>query len=270
MNRLTIRDIQSRKQKTPIVCMTAYTYPMAQIADSLVDILLVGDSLGMVIYGMESTLPVTLPLMIAHGQAVMRGSQKAMVVVDLPFGSYQSSPSQAFEAAALLMQETGCHAVKLEGGAFMASTVRFLVERGIPVMAHIGVMPQYVHALGGYGFQGRDADDAEKLMKDARALQEAGAFAIVLEGIRETVAHAIAQTLTIPTIGIGASPSCDGQVLVCDDLLGVFTNFTPKFVKRYADLSINIKEAISTYAQEVRNGTFPTLQHCFKGNDPEQ
>ena len=232
--RATIRDVV--KGGTPSVWLTCYTASTAQWLDAHVDVMLVGDSLGMVLYGFPSTLAVTLDMMIQHGAAVMRGSKTALVVVDLPFGTYQGSPTQAFESAARIMKETGCGAVKLEGGAEMAETVRFLVDRGIPVCGHVGLMPQSLNADGGFRARGKTELDAEKIERDARAISEAGAFAIVIEGTVEPVARAITEAIPTPTIGIGASPACDGQVLVIDDLLGVFADFTPRFVKRYAEL----------------------------------
>lgn len=247
----------------PIVGLTAYTAPVAHLLDPHVDFLLVGDSLGMVVYGFDSTLPVTLDMMIAHGAAVMRGSVRALVVVDLPFGAYQQSPQQAFAAAARIMAETGCAAVKLEGGAEMAETVRFLVRRGVPVMGHVGLMPQSVHAAGGFKVQGRGDDRAAEVIADALAVAEAGAFSIVIEGTVEPVARTITERVPVPTIGIGASPACDGQILVTDDVLGVFTEFTPRFVKRYAELAPLIAAAAEAYAADVRARRFPAKEHCF-------
>lgn len=260
--RKTITDLRQQKSATPIVALTAYTASVARIADAYVDILLVGDSLGMVIYGMDSTLPVSLDMMIHHGRAVVNASTQACVVVDMPFGSYQASPAHAFESAAKIMQQTGCSAVKLEGGAEMAETIAFLTARAIPVMGHIGLMPQHVHTMGGYKFQGRTPEDAARLNQEAQALQNAGAFALVLEGMLEETARSVSRTLTIPTIGIGASPGCDGQVLVVDDMLGI-TPKTPRFVKRYAELGIQIDAAIKDYAAEVRDQRFPAMQHCY-------
>lgn len=263
--RLTIRHF--RKGRAPSVWLTAYTAPVARLLDPHVDALLVGDSLGMVVYGLDSTLAVTLDMMIAHGAAVMRGSQRACVVVDMPFGSYQESPAQAFRAAARILAETGCAAVKLEGGVEMAGTIRFLVERGIPVCGHIGLRPQAANATG-FRAQGRDAAAAARIMADARAVAEAGAFAVVMEGTYEPAARAITEALPVPVIGIGASPACDGQVLVSDDLLGVFATFTPRFVKRYAELGPLISDAAAAYAADVRARRFPGPEHCF-GPAPE-
>lgn len=262
--RISIPDLSSRKHRDPIVCLTAYTTPVARILDPHVDVLLVGDSLGMVLYGFDSTLPVTLEMMIQHGAAVVRGSQRAAVVVDMPFASYQESPQLAYRAAARVMAETGCSAVKLEGGIEMSETIAFLSERGIPVMGHVGLMPQSVHALGGYRARGRGDDEGAQIRADAEAVAASGAFAVVIEGTVETVARQITETLPVPTIGIGASPACDGQVLVTEDMSGLFTEFTPRFVKRYAELGQSLSEAAAAYAHEVRSRRFPGPEHCFK------
>ncbi len=262
-NKVTVPMVRARKGGTPLVALTAYSKPMAQMLDPHVDILLVGDSLGMVVYGFDSTLPVTLEMMIDHGAAVVRGTQKALVVVDMPFGTYQRSTAQAYDNAARVMQETGCAAVKLEGAGPMVQTVDFLANRGIPVMAHIGLQPQSVNSVGGYRAQGREQKDAYELMDAARQLTNAGAFSMVLEAMMEPLAAKITQEISIPTIGIGASPACDGQILVSDDLLGLFPSFKPRFVKQYADLGAQIKEAVATYAAEVRQHQFPSAQHCF-------
>jgi 3-methyl-2-oxobutanoate hydroxymethyltransferase len=217
----------------------------------------------MVVYGMDSTLEVSLDIMKAHGKAVVRHSKQALVVVDMPFGSYQASPEDAFKNAADIIKHTGCAAVKLEGGKEMAETIHFLTQRGIPVMAHVGLMPQHVHTMGGYKFQGRNAAQAKKITEDAIAVQEAGAFSIVLEGVESHLAEKITHKLSIPTIGIGASPACDGQVLVIDDMLGLFDDFTPKFVKRYAEIGKNITAAVKAYAEDVKNRRFPGKEHCF-------
>ena len=251
-----------RKGQGPFVCLTAYTTPLARLLDPHVDLLLVGDSLGMVLYGFDSTLPVTLDMMIAHGAAVMRGASRACVIVDLPFGSYQESPEQAFRSAARVLAETGCAAVKLEGGIEMAETIRFLTRRGVPVCAHVGLMPQAVNASG-FRAQGRDEAAAALVTADAHAVAAAGAFAVVLEGTWEPVARAITAALPVPTIGIGASPACDGQILVSDDLLGLFAAFTPRFVKRYAELGPMVSDAVAAYAADVRARRFPGPEHCF-------
>lgn len=270
IKRVTTRDIRVRKAGDPIVVLTCYTAPMAKLLDPHVDILLVGDSLGMVLYGMDTTLAVSLDMMIAHGQAVMRGSSRACVVVDMPFATYQESPQQAFRNAARLLAETGCAGVKLEGGAEMAETIAFLVERGVPVMAHIGLKPQAVHAVGGFRSQGRDEDEAAQIRADARAVTEAGAFSVVIEGTVEPLARAISAEIAIPTIGIGASPACDGQVLVSEDMLGLFTDFTPKFVKRFANLAEVVDKAAAGYAAEVKSRAFPGPEHCFGVKRPTE
>ncbi len=258
----TVSEIRARKGGEPIVCLTAYTTPVAERLDPLVDLILVGDSVGMVLYGFDSTLPVTLEMMIAHGAAVRRGCRQACLVVDLPFGSYQESPEVAFRAAARVMAETGCSAVKLEGGQEMAPTIAFLTARGVPVMGHVGLMPQSVNA-GGYRARGQDRKQADQIKADAAAVAEAGAFAIVLEGVVETLAREITAQVPVPTIGIGASPACDGQVLVTDDLIGLFSGFKPKFVKRYAEVGAEIERAVTAYAADVRARRFPAPEHTF-------
>jgi 3-methyl-2-oxobutanoate hydroxymethyltransferase len=262
--RQTATAIRARKGGEPIVCLTAYTAPMARWLDPHVDLLMVGDSLGMVLYGFDSTLPVTLDMMIAHGGAVVRGSERAFVVVDMPFGSYQESPSQGFRSAARVMAESGCGGVKLEGGVEMAETVAFLTSRGIPVMGHVGLTPQSVNSLGGYRSRGHDQAEAARILADAKAIAEAGAFSLVVEGTVEPLARRISEAIAIPTIGIGASPACDGQVLVTDDLLGLFAEFTPKFVKRYAELGEAVASAAASYAADVRGRRFPGPEHCFQ------
>ncbi|MFN6952015.1 MAG: 3-methyl-2-oxobutanoate hydroxymethyltransferase [Albidovulum sp.] len=255
-------DIQARKGGTPLVMLTAYTTPVARLVDPHCDMVLVGDSVGMVLHGLPSTLGVTMEMMILHGRAVARGLSQAMLVVDMPFGAYEEGPAQAFRNAARLMAETGAAAVKLEGGAHMAETIAFLTRRGVPVMAHVGLTPQAVNALGGYRVQGRGAD-AERIRRDAAAVAGAGAFAVVLEKVPESLAAEITRALTIPTIGIGASVDCDGQVLVVDDMLGLFTGFRPKFVKRYAELGLDADRAIAAYAADVRARRFPAPEHVF-------
>ena len=255
-------DIKARKGGTPLVVLTAYTTPVARLVDAHCDIALVGDSLGMVLHGMPSTLGVTMEMMILHGRAVVRGLSKAMPVIDMPFGSYEESPQQAFRNAARLMAETGAPAVKLEGGQHMADTIAFLTARGVPVMAHVGLTPQAVNTLGGYKVVGRD-DEAARVMADARACEAAGAFSIVLEKVPVGLAGQITANLSIPTIGIGAGADCDGQVLVVDDMLGLFTDFRPKFVKRYAELGKLADQAIADYAAEVRSRAFPAAEHGF-------
>jgi 3-methyl-2-oxobutanoate hydroxymethyltransferase len=264
VKRITAPDIAARKGGAPVVVLTAYTVSMAKALDPHVDCLLVGDSVGMVLYGMESTLGVSLEMMIAHARAVVRGSSKAHVVIDLPWGSYQESPQQAFRSAARALAESGAQAVKLEGGQEMAETVCFLVERGVPVMGHVGLTPQAVNALGGYRARGRSEAERDKIMADARAIANAGAYALVTEGVMEPLARTITAAIPAVTIGIGASAACDGQVLVCDDMLGLFDGFTPKFVKRYANLSQSIQAAAALYAAEVRERAFPGPEHLFQ------
>jgi len=260
-------DIRSCKGGAPLVSLTAYTTPMARMMDDHCDFVLVGDSVGMVLHGLTSTLGVTMDMMIMHGQAVARGLSKAMMVVDMPFGSYEEGPPQAYRNAARIMRETGAAAVKLEGGTHMADTIAFLVARGVPVMAHIGLTPQSINTLGGYKVQGRDSG-AEKLMADAKAITEAGAFSVVLEKVPATLADEITATIDIPTIGIGASAGCDGQILVVDDMLGFFTAFKPKFVKRYATLGDDGEVAIAAYAADVRARVFPAHEHTFSDKAP--
>ncbi|MDI3336925.1 3-methyl-2-oxobutanoate hydroxymethyltransferase [Defluviimonas aestuarii] len=260
-------DIRARKGGTPLVVLTAYTTPVARLVDPHCDIVLVGDSLGMVIHGLPSTLGVTMEMMILHGQAVARGTSKSMLVIDMPFGSYEEGPEQAFRNAARLMVETGAAAVKLEGGVHMEETIAFLTARGIPVMAHIGLTPQAVNTLGGYRVQGR-GEDAARIRRDAEAVTRAGAFSVVLEKVPDALAREITQAIDIPTIGIGASADCDGQVLVVDDMLGLFTAFRPKFVKRYAELGEEADRAIAAYAAEVRARTFPAPEHVFGDKAP--
>ncbi|MDM7464428.1 MAG: 3-methyl-2-oxobutanoate hydroxymethyltransferase [Tepidimonas taiwanensis] len=267
--RLTAGDIRAAKGGQPLVCLTAYTTPVARLVDPHCDVVLVGDSLGMVIYGFDSTLPVTLEMMIRHAQAVGRGLTRPLMVVDLPFGAYESGPQAAFTAAARVMAETGAGAVKLEGGAAMAETVAFLTARGIPVMGHVGLTPQAVNALGGYKVQGRGAD-AQRLLDDAHAVAQAGAFAVVLEKVPAKLADRITAELAVPTIGIGASAGCDGQVLVVDDMLGLFTDFRPKFVKRYAELGEAASSAIAAYAAETRARAFPAPEHVFPNDLPQK
>jgi 3-methyl-2-oxobutanoate hydroxymethyltransferase len=265
--RMTVPAICARKidGKTdqPIVMLTAYTMRMAQLLDPHCEVLLVGDSLGQVIYGLPSTVPVTLEMMCAHGAAVVRGSWHSLVAVDMPFGSYEGSPSQAFASAARIMKETGCAAVKLEGGEAMAETVAFLTHRGIPVIGHVGLTPQAVNVLGGYGARGKSKDEANKILADAKAVAEAGAFLIVVEGVLEQIATDVAGKVAPPVIGIGASAECDGQVLVTEDMLGLFER-TPRFVKRYADLAGEIGAAAAKYADEVRARAFPTADQTYR------
>ncbi|MEX2647552.1 MAG: 3-methyl-2-oxobutanoate hydroxymethyltransferase [Alphaproteobacteria bacterium] len=261
--RTTVPEIAARKGGVPVVCLTAYTTPMAGFLDPHADLLLVGDSLGMVVYGLPDTLGVTLDMMIAHGAAVVRGSRRACVIIDMPFSSYQESPGIAFRNAARVMAETGAAGIKLEGGEVMAPTVRFLVDRGVPVLGHVGLMPQSVRAAGGFHARGRGEDDAARVMADAKAIAGAGAFAIVVEGTVEPVARAVTDAVAVPIIGIGASPACDGQILVTEDLVGLFTEFVPRHVKRYADLGAEIGVAAAAYAKDVRARRFPGSEHCL-------
>ncbi len=263
---LTPSAIRARKGGEPIVCLTAYTTPTAKLMDKDVDLILVGDSLGMVIYGMSSTVGVTTEMMIAHGKGVMRGSSHACVVVDLPFGSYEESPAQAFRTASRVMAETGCAAIKLEGGVEMAETIRFLTRRGVPVLGHVGLTPQAVNAFGGYGVRGRSKAEADGIMADAIAVAEAGAFGIVIEKTVEELSGAITQRVPVPTIGIGASVVCDGQILVTDDVVGMFPDFRPKFVKRYAELGDAYTQAVRQYAEDVRARRFPGPDQVFRAS----
>ena len=267
VTRTTSVDIRARKGGAPIVSLTAYHAHTAAIADKHVDFLLVGDSLGMVMHGYETTVPVPLELMIMHGRAVVRGAKKALVVVDMPFGSYEESPSVAFRNAARVLKETECGAIKLEGGARMAETVHYLVERGIPVMAHIGLTPQSINTLGGFRAQGRSEDQWALLEADALAVSEAGAFAIVLEAIAEPLAARITKAVPVPTIGIGASPACDGQILVMEDMLGLSPR-VPKFVKEFGRIGAAIDHAIGEYAASVRNRSFPASEHTYAMKAP--
>jgi len=264
MKRLTIPAIRARKGAgEPLVMLTAYTVRMAQLLDPHCDLLLVGDSLGQVIYGLPSTVPVTLDMMCAHGAAVVRGSFHSVVIVDLPFGSYEAGPEQAFATAARVLKETGAAGIKLEGGETMAETIAFLSRRGVPVMAHIGLTPQSVNALGGYGARGRSDAEEAQILADARAVAEAGAFAVVVEGVLEPIAQAITRDVAIPEIGIGASADCDGQVLVAEDMLGLFER-TPRFVKRYGQMAEEVSQAAEAYARDVRARSFPTPDQTYQ------
>jgi 3-methyl-2-oxobutanoate hydroxymethyltransferase len=260
--RLTAPDIRARKGGTPIVSLTAYHAHTAAIVDKFADFMLVGDSLGMVMHGMDSTIGVPLDLMIMHGRAVVRGSKQALVVVDMPFGTYEESPAEAFRNAAKIMKETACGAVKLEGGKRMADTIRFLSERGIPVMAHIGLTPQAINTMGGFKTQGRDPAHWPLIKEDAKQVAEAGAFAVVLEGIVEPLAAEITRECPIPTIGIGASKECDGQILVLEDMLGLNPR-VPKFVKKYGAVGDAIEAAVEAYANDVKARAFPTEDHVY-------
>jgi len=262
IRRLTAPDIRARKGGEPIVSLTSYHAHTARIVDAYCDVILVGDSLGMVMHGLETTIPVTLDMMILQGHAVMRGSKRALVVIDLPFGSYEASKEHAFASAARVLKETGCGAIKLEGGRRMAETIAFLVERGVPVMGHVGLTPQAINALGSFRAQGRDEADWAPIEADARAVADAGAFAVVLEAVAEPLARRMTAQVAIPTIGIGASPACDGQILVLEDMLGLSPH-VPKFVKRFGDLGPSIEQAVKNYAAEVRARTFPGTENVY-------
>ncbi|MDZ4762748.1 MAG: 3-methyl-2-oxobutanoate hydroxymethyltransferase [Alphaproteobacteria bacterium] len=270
-SRKTVKDIAAAKGAIPLVCLTAYTAPMAELLDSRCDLLLVGDSVGMVVHGLPTTVGVTLEMMILHGQAVMRRSTQAFVVVDMPFGSYEAGLEQAFHNAARLMKETGCQAVKIEAGEYAAATVRHLVDRGVPVMAHVGLRPQATHVDGGFKAKGRTQAERQRVMAEAKAADGAGCFAMVIEGVAEDLAREITGSVSCPTVGIGASSACDGQILVTEDLLGLF-DWTPKFVRRYADLRGEIARAVEGFAGDVRARRFPTSAETYalKGAAPAQ
>jgi 3-methyl-2-oxobutanoate hydroxymethyltransferase len=263
VRRLTAPDIAARKGGEPIVALTSYHAHTAALIDRHVDVILVGDSLGMVMHGLETTVPVTLDMMILQGRAVMRGSRRALVVVDLPFGSYEASKEQAFTSCARVLKETHCGAVKLEGGVRMAETIRFLVERGVPVMGHVGLTPQAINTLGSFRARGRDEADWAPILADARAVADAGAFALVVEAVAEPLARRITAEVKCPTIGIGASPACDGQILVLEDMLGLSPR-VPRFVKRYGELAAHIETAVRNYAREVRSREFPGSANVYR------
>ncbi len=262
IKRVSVPDVRNRKGGEPLVCLTAYDAPMARLLDPHCDVLLVGDSLGMVVHGMDTTIGVTLDMMTLHGKAVMRTAKQALVVIDLPFGSYESSPQQAFDSASRALAETGAQAVKIESGVYSGETIRFLVERGVPVMGHVGLRPQAALNEGGFKAKGRSKGERDIALAEARAADEAGAFAIVIEGVAEDLAREITEAVSVPTIGIGASAACDGQILVTQDMLGLF-DWTPKFVKRYGDLSGVIEEAIARYADDVRARRFPDAAQTY-------
>ncbi|MBK6411764.1 3-methyl-2-oxobutanoate hydroxymethyltransferase [Sphingopyxis sp.] len=264
MKRLTVPRIRQRKGGEPIVMLTAYTVRMAQLLDPHCDMLLVGDSLGQVIYGLPHTVGVTMEMMALHGAAVVRGSYHAAVIVDMPFGSYEASPEQAFTNAAHLLKETGAAAVKLEGGRALAPTIEFLTQRGIPVMGHVGLTPQAVNILGGYGVRGKSEEEAKAIVDDSIAVAQAGAFSLVIEGVLESIAIEVTSKVACPTIGIGASAQCDGQVLVTEDMLGMFER-VPKFVKRYQDMAGVVSGAVKEYAEQVRSRSFPTEDQIYAG-----
>lgn len=268
LKRITVPQIRASKGKGRIVSLTAYTSLMAELMDDFVDLIVVGDSTGMVAYGMESTLQVTLDMMINHGKAVVRGSAHACVVVDMPFSTYQEAPQQAYRNAARIMAETGAQAVKMEGGAELLETVDFLTRRGIPVMPHIGLMPQHVQAMGGFKYQARTAEEIAGLVELAKEFEKRNAFCLLIEGTSEAAARAVTHAVEIPTLGIGASPECDGQVLVTEDMLGIFSEYKPRFVKHYADLRSGMRNAFEQYRDEVRSGVFPAMSHCFGIDKP--
>lgn len=266
--RKTVKDIAAAKGGTPLVMLTAYDAPMAALLDAHADILLVGDSVGMVVHGLPSTVGVTMEMMILHGQAVMRGSERAFVVVDMPFGSYETNADQAFLNAVRIMKETGCQGVKIESGAYAAGQIAHLVERGIPVMGHVGLRPQAVNIDGGFRAKGRTGAERDRVIAEARAADTAGAFAIVIEGVAEDLAAEITAEVSCPTIGIGASPACDGQVLVTQDMLGLF-DWTPKFVRRYADLASVVSGAAAAFAGDVRTRRFPGVTETYSLRKPQ-
>jgi 3-methyl-2-oxobutanoate hydroxymethyltransferase len=263
IKRITAPDIRARKGGEPIVCLTSYHAHTARLVDRYCDVILVGDSLGMVMHGLETTVPVTLEMMILQGHAVMRGSRRALVVVDMPFGSYEQSKEQAFASCARVLKETGCGAIKLEGGRRMAETIAFLVERGVPVMGHVGLTPQSINTIGAFRAQGRDQADWAPIEADAKAVADAGAFAMVIEAVAEPLGRRISEVVVIPTIGIGASVACDGQILVLEDMLGLSPR-VPKFVKRYGDLGPGIEAAIAAYAKDVRSRAFPGPDQVYE------
>jgi 3-methyl-2-oxobutanoate hydroxymethyltransferase len=262
IRRLTAPDIRARKGGEPIVCLTSYHAHTARIVDAHCDLILVGDSLGMVMHGLETTVPVTLEMMILQGHAVMRGSKRALVVVDMPFGSYETSKEQAFTNAARVLKETGCGAIKVEGGKRMAETIAFLAERGVPVMAHVGLTPQAINTIGSFKAQGREEADWARIEEDTIAVSQAGAFSVVIEAVAEPLARKLTSAVSIPTIGIGASPACDGQILVLEDMLGLSPR-VPKFVKRYGTLGPGIEKAVADYAADVRSRAFPGPEHVY-------
>ena len=262
LKRITVPEIRAHKGKAPVVCLTCYHAHTAKLLDNTVDVMLVGDSLGMVMHGLETTVGVTLDMMITHAKAVMRGSKRALVTVDMPFGTYEESPAIAFRNAARILQETGATAVKLEGGTRMAETILYLTQRGVPVMAHIGLTPQMVHVKGGFRTTGREESEWPAFLADAKAVADAGAFAVVLEGMAEPLAARITHEIAIPTIGIGASPECDGQILVLEDMLGLNPN-PPKFVRQYAQLGPAIELAVQAYAKDVRERRFPGAENVY-------
>ena len=269
VRRKTALDILKMKGERKIVSLTAYHAHTAGIIDPHVDFILVGDSLGMVMHGLETTIPVTVDMMILQGHAVMRGSKQALIVVDMPFGSYEESPQEAFRNAARIMKETGCGAIKLEGGSLMAPTIDFLTSRGIPVMAHIGLTPQSVNTMGGFKVQGKSKDEWAIIEEDARAVSDAGAFSVVIEGVAAPLADKLTEIVPIPTVGIGASSNCDGQILVLEDMLGL-SDWVPKFVKKFGSLKDHIEESVTSYADAVRDQSFPAAEHTYAMKKPKK
>jgi len=260
--RITVPELTARKGGDKLVALTAYTAPMAAALDPHVDLLLVGDSVGMVLHGLPSTVGVTLEMMILHAQAVMRASTRALVVVDLPFGSYEEGPVAAYRSATRVLRETGCQAVKVEAAEGVADSIAFLVQRGIPVLGHVGLRPQAVHVDGGFRAKGRTAAERERVLREAQDAAEAGAFALVVEGVAADLAAEVTRAVPVPTLGIGASAACDGQILVTEDMLGVF-EWTPRFVRRYADLRERTVAAAEAFAADVRGGRFPTERESY-------
>ncbi|MBJ56697.1 MAG: 3-methyl-2-oxobutanoate hydroxymethyltransferase [Rickettsiales bacterium] len=259
-----ILDITSKKGKSNIVAMTCYSAQFSSIFDKYADILLVGDSLGMIIYGFENTIKVSLRMMIDHGKAVVKTTKKSLVAIDLPFGTYESSKEKAFATAAKLISKTEANAVKIEGGIELAETIKFLVDRGIPVIGHIGLLPQRIQSTGKFSVKGKSQNEEKKIINDAKSIQKAGAFACVVEAVTENLGRKITKNLSIPTIGIGAGRYCDGQILVTDDLLGLYNKFTPKFVKKYANLTKNVDDAVKKYSKDVISGNFPDKDNIYK------
>ncbi|MEM9468744.1 MAG: 3-methyl-2-oxobutanoate hydroxymethyltransferase [Pseudomonadota bacterium] len=268
--RKTATYIRNQKSKTPLVCLTAYTAPIAQLCDSHCDMILVGDSLSMVLYGEESTQGATLEMMARHGRAVVKASKKSLIIVDMPFGSYEENKEEALKNAQYLLKETGAQAIKLEGGESLTTTIQYLTENSISVVGHIGLLPQSVNSPDGFKIQGRDLDTAKQLMKDAKAVEEAGAFCFVIEAVPENLAAAITASVSVPTIGIGASAACDGQILVSEDMLGLSVGRKPKFVKQYTQCEEIISHAIADYAEDVKNRSFPEEKHTYKGQSAQK
>ncbi|NLY34832.1 MAG: 3-methyl-2-oxobutanoate hydroxymethyltransferase [Alcaligenaceae bacterium] len=263
IKRITVPQLMAYKGQKKIVSLTSYIAPFARILDEYMDMILIGDSTAMVGYNMDDTLSITVDQLAAHAKAVVSSTRRACIVVDMPFGSYQESPEQAFRNAAKMLSVSGADAVKFEGGEYLAETTRFLVDRGIPVLAHIGLMPQYVNTMGGFKAQGLSEEAANRIFNDAIAQEQAGAWGVVIEGTAEPLARRITQSLKIPTIGIGASPECDGQVLVAEDIFNLSGSRIPKFAQQFSDVQATIRQGVEAYASQVRDGSFPTLNHCF-------